>query len=29
MELSHYQRHISDLDQHFHWAAILSYDAQF
>ena len=29
MELSHYQRHISDLDQHFHWAAILSYNAQF
>ena len=29
MELSHYRRHISDLDQHFHWAAILSYDAQF
>ena len=29
MELSHYRRHISNLDQHFHWAAILSYDAQF
>ena len=29
MELSHYHRQISDLDQHFHWAAILSYDAQF
>ena len=29
MELSHYRRHISDLDQRFHWAAILSYDAQF
>ena len=29
MELLHYHRHISDLDQHFHWAAILSYDAQF
>ena len=29
MELSHYWRHISNLDQHFHWAAILSYDAQF
>ena len=29
MELLHYQRHISDLDQRFHWAAILSYDAQF
>ena len=29
MELSHYCRHISDLDQCFHWAAILSYNAQF
>ena len=29
LELSHYQHHISDLDQHFHWAAMLSYDAQF
>ena len=29
MELSHYRRHISELDQCFHWAAILSYDAQF
>ena len=29
MELSHYHRHISDLDQQFHWAAVLSYDAQF
>ena len=29
MELSHYRRHISDLDQRFHWAAILSDDAQF
>ena len=29
MELSHYHRHISDLDQHFHWAAVLSYNAQF
>ena len=29
MELLHYRRHISDLDQRFHWAAILSYDAQF
>ena len=27
--LSHYQHHIADLDQHFHWAAVLSYDAQF
>ena len=29
MELSHYCRNISDLDQRFHWAAVLSYDAQF
>ena len=29
MELLHYCRHISNLDQRFHWAAILSYDAQF
>ena len=29
LELSHYQCHILDLDQHFHWAAMLSYDAQF
>ena len=29
MELSHYWQHILDLDQHFHWAAVLSYDAQF
>ena len=29
LELSHYWHHISDLDQHFHWAAMLSYDAQF
>ena len=29
LELSHYRRHISDLDQCFHWAAVLSYDAQF
>ena len=29
MELSHYCRHISDLDQCFHWAAVRSYDAQF
>ena len=29
MELSHYQHHIADLDQHFDWAAVLSYDAQF
>ena len=29
MDLSHYRRHISDLDQCFHWAAVLSYDAQF
>ena len=29
MELSHYCRHISDLNQCFHWAAILSYNAQF
>ena len=29
MEMSHYRRHISDLDQQFHWVAILSYDAQF
>ena len=29
LELSHYQHHITDLDQHFHWAAVLSYDAQF
>ena len=28
-ELSHYQCHIMDLDQHFNWAAVLSYDAQF
>ena len=29
LELSHYQYHIADLDQHFHWAVMLSYDAQF
>ena len=29
MEQSHYRRHISDLDQHFHWATVLSYNAQF
>ena len=29
MELSHYHRHISNLDQHFHSAVILSYNAQF
>ena len=29
MELSHYHRHISNLDRHFHWAAVLSYNAQF
>ena len=29
MELSHYHRHISDLDQCFHWVAVPSYDAQF
>ena len=29
MELSHYRRHIFNLDQCFHWAAILSYDALF
>ena len=29
LELSHYWHHISDLDQCFHWAAMLSYDAQF
>ena len=29
MELSHYRRHISNLDQCFHWAAVLSYNAQF
>ena len=29
MELLHYCRHISNLDQQFHWVAILSYDAQF
>ena len=28
-ELSHYWCHIADLDQCFHWAAVLSYDAQF
>ena len=28
-ELSHYQHHIVDLDQHFKWAVVLSYDAQF
>ena len=25
----HYQCHIADLDQHFHWAEVLSYSAQF
>ena len=29
LELSHYQWHIADLDQHFHWAAVLSYNVQF
>ena len=29
LELSHYQHHTVDLDQCFHWAAMLSYDAQF
>ena len=29
LELSHYWHHIADLDWHFHWAAVLSYDAQF
>ena len=29
LELSHYWTHITDLDQCFHWAAVLSYDAQF
>ena len=29
LELSHYWCHIADLDQHFHWAAVLTYDAQF
>ena len=29
IELSHYCRHISNLNEHFHWAAVLSYDAQF
>ena len=29
LELLHYRRHISDLDQCFRWAAVLSYDAQF
>ena len=29
MELLHYCRHISNLDQCFHWAAVLSCDAQF
>ena len=29
LELSHYWHHISDLDKCFHWAAMLSYDAQF
>ena len=28
-ELLHYWHHIADLDQHFHRAAVLSYDAQF
>ena len=28
-ELSHYWCHIADLDQHFKWAAVLSYDTQF
>ena len=28
-ELSHYQCHMVDLDQHFNWAVVLSYDAQF
>ena len=28
-ELSHYQCHIADLDQCFHWAVVLSYDTQF
>ena len=29
LELSHYQWHIADLDQHFHWAAMLNYNMQF
>ena len=29
LELSHYWHHITDLDQCFHWAGVLSYDAQF
>ena len=29
LELSHYWCHMADLDQHFHWAAMLSYDTQF
>ena len=29
LELSHYQHHIADLDQHFHWAAVLSYNVQY
>ena len=29
LELSHYWHHITDLDQHFHWAVVLSYDTQF
>ena len=29
LELSHYWHHITDLDQCFHWAAMLSYDVQF
>ena len=28
-EVSHYWCHITDLDEHFVWAAVLSYDAQF
>ena len=28
-ELLYYQHHITDLDQCFHWAVVLSYDAQF
>ena len=29
LELSHYWHHIADLDQCFHWAAMLSYDVKF
>ena len=28
-ELLHYWHHIADLDQHFHWAVVPSYNAQF